>query len=100
MYAPSTARTQYAYDAPWDATMLFGCVCEAPYAGFDCSYRTCATGDIPTTTGQVNEVQLIQCTGASSGERESTPSYITAVHPSVVDISNSVRIALKMLSKL
>ena len=38
--------------------------------------------------------------GASSGERESTPSYITAVHPSVVDISNSVRIALKMLSKL
>ncbi len=67
-YAPSTARTQYAYDAPWDATMLFGCMCEAPYAGFDCSYRTCATGDIPTTTGQVNEVQLIQCTGASSGE--------------------------------
>ena len=67
-YAPSTARTVRVTDAPWDATMLFGCICEPPYAGFDCSYRTCATGDIPTTTGQVNEVQLIQCTGASSGE--------------------------------
>ena len=42
---------------------------------------------------------LLSRLGASSGDRESTPLYITAVQPSVVDISNNVCIARKMLSK-
>ena len=42
---------------------------------------------------------LLSRLGAISGDRESTPMYITAVHPSVVDISNRVCMALNTLSK-
>ena len=37
--------------------------------------------------------------GARSGDLASTPMYITAVQPSVVDISNRVCMALNTLSK-
>ena len=43
--------------------------------------------------------RVVIANGASSGDRESTPLYMTAVQPSVVLISNSVSMALKMLSK-
>ena len=42
---------------------------------------------------------LLSRLGAISGDRASTPMYITAVHPSVVDISNRVCMALNTLSK-
>ena len=34
---------------------VYGCVCEFPYSGFDCSLRSCQTGDDPITSGQFNE---------------------------------------------
>ena len=34
---------------------VYGCVCEFPYSGFDCSLRSCQTGDDPMTSGQFNE---------------------------------------------
>lgn len=51
----------YAYSRNWDANMIFGCECDAGWQGYNCGLRTCATGDDPMTTGQVDEVQLIRC---------------------------------------
>jgi hypothetical protein len=51
----------YAYSL-WDKNMIFGCMCDPGYTGYDCGQRTCPTGDDPLTTGQADEVQVIECT--------------------------------------
>ena len=58
---------QHTYTSVWDAEKMFGCVCDYPFMGHDCSQRECPTGDDPLTDGQVNEVQLMRCaaTGGS-----------------------------------
>ena len=38
--------------------------CDGGWGGYDCSERTCPSGDDPNTYGQVNEVQLFECRGA------------------------------------
>jgi len=58
-YSPDSKR--FAYDAPWDADKVYGCVCDAPYASFNCAQRDCPNGDDPLTAGQVNEVQVFKC---------------------------------------
>ncbi|OQR97296.1 hypothetical protein ACHHYP_12208 [Achlya hypogyna] len=45
----------------WDADKIFGCQCGAGYTGYDCSQRTCPVGDDPMTTGQLAEVQMLNC---------------------------------------
>lgn len=45
----------------WDADMIYGCVCDDLWEGYDCSLRTCPTGDDVMTTEQVNEIQYIKC---------------------------------------
>jgi hypothetical protein len=75
----------------FDRDSILGCQCDPGYQGYDCSQRTftakssgllthgidrcvgvadgevsCPIGDDPTTTGQVDEVQLIKCV-ASGG---------------------------------
>ena len=52
---------QFSYEEPWDADKIFGCVCDEPYAAFNCGLRDCPSGDDPLTTGQVNEKQLLKC---------------------------------------
>lgn len=54
---------QYTYDDVWDATMTYGCVCGTDYEGPECAERICPRGDDPLTSGQVNEIQLISCSG-------------------------------------
>ena len=54
---------KFDYEAPWDAHMVYGCVCGADYAGPDCQERVCVNGDDPLTSGQVNEVQILSCVG-------------------------------------
>eukprot|EP00499_Haloplacidia_sp_CaronLabIsolate_P015839 CAMPEP_0196773284 /NCGR_PEP_ID=MMETSP1104-20130614/2673_1 /TAXON_ID=33652 /ORGANISM="Cafeteria sp., Strain Caron Lab Isolate" /LENGTH=680 /DNA_ID=CAMNT_0042143429 /DNA_START=101 /DNA_END=2143 /DNA_ORIENTATION=- len=49
----------------WDKHMIYGCVCDDSYTGYDCSERLCPSGDDPLTTGQLDEVQLLQCSGQS-----------------------------------
>ena len=58
---PENGKTYYAYTNVWDANMIYGCACDVGYTGHDCSIRLCPTGDDPMTTGQVDEVQIIQC---------------------------------------
>ncbi|ETP40243.1 hypothetical protein F442_12372 [Phytophthora nicotianae P10297] len=54
--------TEPLYDA-WDADTIYGCKCSKGYHGYDCSLKSCPRGDDPMTTGQKNEVQIVQCTG-------------------------------------
>lgn len=56
-----TYDTEHASVGVWDANKIYGCKCDPLYGGYDCSERTCATGDDPLTTGEVNEIQLIKC---------------------------------------
>lgn len=48
----------------WDAAKIYGCYCDSGYQGYDCSLRTCPFGDDPSTTGQLDEQQLLTCTDA------------------------------------
>jgi hypothetical protein len=48
------------YDG-WDADAVHGCDCDEGWEGSSCSRRKCPFGDDPTTTGQVAEVQLMDC---------------------------------------
>ena len=57
----SACRETYDYKLPWEANKLFGCVCDDHYSGYDCSKRTCPTGDDPLTTNQMNDIQHIEC---------------------------------------
>ena len=43
--------------------MIHGCVCGDDYTGPSCVERTCALGDDPLTSGQVNEIQIMACVG-------------------------------------
>lgn len=57
----SLCRSTYDYDTPWDADMMQVCECDEGYHGYDCSIKYCPAGDDPLTTGQLNEVQFLQC---------------------------------------
>lgn len=46
----------------WDATRLFGCLCDAEYEGYDCSLLVCPHGDDPDSYDQRDEQQIISCT--------------------------------------
>ncbi|GMH98593.1 hypothetical protein TrST_g2503 [Triparma strigata] len=52
--------------ATWDADRVNGCNCDDGWEGYDCSLRSCPTGDNPGTYGENREVQLLRCQ-ASSG---------------------------------
>lgn len=52
---------QFEYTDIWDSEKIWGCRCDYPATGYDCSQTLCPTGDDPLTTGQVNEVQLVEC---------------------------------------
>ena len=49
----------------WDAHKIHGCICDPGWTGMDCSLRTCPFGDDPGSTGQANEIQIIDCLGTS-----------------------------------
>ncbi|KAL3660226.1 hypothetical protein V7S43_014757 [Phytophthora oleae] len=51
----------FVYDELWDFDVIHGCQCDTGFHGPSCSLKDCSVGDDPLTTGQVNEVQLIQC---------------------------------------
>lgn len=45
----------------WDHDSNQGCICNDGFHGYDCSLRSCPVGDDPTTTGQYDEVQTLDC---------------------------------------
>ena len=50
------------YETIWDHDMIYGCVCWPGFDGYDCSERVCPLGDDPMTTGQSDEIQILECT--------------------------------------
>jgi hypothetical protein len=54
----------------WDGTPFnpktYGCVCDPRWSGADCSGRVCPSGDDPVTTGQIDEVQLVELDAATA----------------------------------
>ena len=42
----------------WDAFRMFGCFCDEGFEGFDCSLRSCPTGDDPKTPGDFETQEL------------------------------------------
>lgn len=53
---------EVTYATSWEATRIYGCMCEPGWSGYDCSLKMCPSGDDPMTTGQDDEVQVIECT--------------------------------------
>lgn len=47
--------------AQWDADKIYGCMCDYGFTGHNCAKRECPKGDDPGSTGQVDEVQRINC---------------------------------------
>jgi len=50
----------------WDKDKIHGCVCDKGWRGYDCSERECMYGDDPMTLGGSEEVQILECTCAST----------------------------------
>jgi len=76
----------------WDGEMLQSCRCETPHNGqgaygHDCQFFRCNSGDDPLTTGQRNEVQLIQCNAGtgSFGLRFPSGIKVTPQIPATAD---------------
>jgi len=44
----------------WDATRMYGCLCDPLWTGYDCSLRVCPYGNDPIYPG-VDEQQIISC---------------------------------------
>jgi len=65
----------------WDANRIFGCVCDEGFTGYDCSLRTCPSGDDPgSPIALLDEIQYIDClcqTGCSGSFRLSFRSDLT-----------------------
>merc|ERR1711916_387080 len=47
--------------ATWDYNRMFGCNCDDGWHGYDCSLRSCLTGDDPNSQGQLDEIQSLKC---------------------------------------
>jgi hypothetical protein len=58
----SFVKTDYSL---WDAEKIYGCVCEPPYFGYDCSLTACSTGDDPSST-----LTSAECNGRGSCDYE------------------------------
>lgn len=63
------ASGEVTYNNVWDAEKIYGCECDQDYHGYKCHLRHCPRGDDPMTTLQVNEKQVVMCTGTSGSFR-------------------------------
>lgn len=88
--------------ATWDALKVFGCLCDDMYTGYDCSHRSCPTGDDPQTTEQLDERQIISCTDANAaGDISFTFREQTTVVPvTAIATKAQVKAALETLSTI
>ena len=91
----SACMSTYTYET-WEADNWHGCLCDDGYTGYDCSRRTCAKGDDPLTTGQNNEVQLLECHAdfgtftLSFGRKTTAPISANASVSQVMDAINAL----------
>lgn len=65
----------YTYTSIWDADMIYGCLCDDGWTGYDCSTRTCPVGDDPRTTGQQYERVQLYCLCSATCSGSFTMTY-------------------------
>eukprot|EP01038_Epipyxis_sp_PR26KG_P005240 gene5240-7282_t len=86
----------FEYGKVWDADKMRGCKCDNFRTGYDCSLKLCPTGDDPLTTGQVNEVQLLQCTA----QQGSFVLYYDGLPSSTIPYNANAEVVLKALQTI
>ena len=90
----------------WDKDKIHGCVCDKGWRGYDCSERECMYGDDPMTLGGSEEVQILECTCASTcsggvvldvyGEK----TGLIAHDASAADVANAFKVCARCVSLL
>lgn len=79
--------TDYTYGldpnaaATWDSNKIFTCKCDEGYGGHDCADILCPRGDDPVTSGQVDEIQVLECTATGGSFQLSFRSAQTSLIP-------------------
>jgi hypothetical protein len=85
----------------WDASRLYGCLCDAEYEGYDCSLYRCPHADDPDTYNQRDEQQIISCTDADNvGNVVLTFRQKSTVTLSPTSTVTEVKTALEALDSL
>ncbi|KAL3665398.1 Dkk4p [Phytophthora oleae] len=76
--------TVYPYENNWDANKIYGCACDAGYAGSNCALRICPVGDDPLTGTSIdpngiqrNEKQRVNCKATSGSFTLTFAGYTT-----------------------
>jgi hypothetical protein len=80
----------------WDADKIYGCLCDEGWTDYDCNTRTCAKGDDPLTTGQVNEVQAITCTCGTTCSGSFYLVYLDSASAAINYNDNAASVASKI----
>ena len=85
----------------WDATRIYGCLCDVEYEGYDCSLLVCPHADDPDTYDQRDEQQIISCKDAdNSGNIVLTFRQHSTTPLSPTSTSAEVRKALEALDSI
>ena len=74
----------------WDSDRVQGCLCDVGFEGYDCSLKTCPSGDDPETDPQYNEIQTILCDEATGTDGTFSLSFRTT---SVGEAASTVTLA-------
>eukprot|EP00597_Dinobryon_sp_UTEXLB2267_P003572 CAMPEP_0170078820 /NCGR_PEP_ID=MMETSP0019_2-20121128/15355_1 /TAXON_ID=98059 /ORGANISM="Dinobryon sp., Strain UTEXLB2267" /LENGTH=596 /DNA_ID=CAMNT_0010291967 /DNA_START=226 /DNA_END=2016 /DNA_ORIENTATION=- len=86
----------------WDATRVYGCLCDPQYTGYDCSLLTCPYGDDPDTLGQSDEQQIVSCTFVGGVDAQVVLKFREQLTASLSPLSTTaqVKAALESLSSI
>ena len=89
--------TVYTYEAQWDAGVLFGYERGGGFKGYDCSLKSCPSGDDPFTETHINEKHTLTRTAAggtaslSFGKHSATNTPYTASASTVAAAISALR---------
>ena len=83
-------KTEYTV---WDADIIYGCVCDAPYFGPDCSLKGCAIGDDPSSTLEDQECNARGHCDYTTGECTCEDGYSSSSSQSDCSVKDAGTVA-------